>query len=25
MIQVTADKDKLLFNQKPATEDAVAS
>jgi ATP-dependent Clp protease ATP-binding subunit ClpC len=25
MIQVTADKDKLLFNQKPATEGAVAS
>ncbi len=25
LIQVTADKDKLLFNQKPATEGAVAS
>jgi len=25
LIQVTANKDKLLFNQKPATEDAVAS
>jgi len=25
LIHVTADKDKLLFNQKPATEGAVAS
>jgi len=25
LIQVTADKDKLLFSQKPATEGAVAS
>ena len=25
LIQVTANKEKLLFNQKPATEDAVAS